>query len=82
MENAHFYNQLYHFFGQSFSTKGHTPDLKQVEDLQNASEPHNDSEVWSLLGMANYSRKYIKDFAIITAPLRELTKKNVHFTWG
>ena len=31
--------------------------------------------------MANYIRKYIKDFATITATLRELTKKNVRFEW-
>ena len=31
--------------------------------------------------MANYSRKYIKEFATITAPPRELTKKNVRFKW-
>ena len=31
--------------------------------------------------MANYSSKYIQDYATITAPLRELTKKNVKFKW-
>ena len=31
--------------------------------------------------MANYSRNYIKDFATITAPLRELTKNSVRFKW-
>ena len=31
--------------------------------------------------MANYSSKYIRDFATLTAPLRELTKKDVRFEW-
>ena len=31
--------------------------------------------------MANYSSKYIQDYTTITAPLRELTKKNVKFKW-
>ena len=31
--------------------------------------------------MANCSSKYIQDYATITAPLRELTKKNVRFKW-
>ena len=30
---------------------------------------------------ANFSHKYIKDFATITASLRELTKKHVCFKW-
>ena len=68
------------FFGQIFSAEGTRPDPKRVEDLQNASEPQNAGELRGLLKMANCSRKYIKDFAtILTAPLRELTKKNVRF---
>ncbi len=34
-----------------------------------------------LLGMANYSSKYIPNFATLTAPLRELTKQNATFVW-
>ena len=32
--------------------------------------------------MANYSSQYIPDFATLTAPLRELTKKNAQFAWA
>lgn len=32
--------------------------------------------------MASYCSRYICDFATISAPLRELTKKNVHFQWS
>ena len=32
--------------------------------------------------MANYSSKYIANFATITTPLRELTKKNTKFEWN
>ena len=80
-EKCSFLQPTLSFFGQIFSAEGTRPDPKRVEDVQNASEPQNASEVRSLLGMANYSRKYIRDFATITAPLRELTKKNVCFKW-
>ena len=53
-----------------------------MEDLSNAAVPTNIQEVRSLLGMANYSAKYIPNFATITSPLRELTKKNAYFQWG
>ena len=69
------------FFGQVFSSQGCKPDPKRVQDLQNAQIPRNVHEVRSLLGMANYSSKYIANFATITSPLRELTKKNAHFEW-
>ena len=31
--------------------------------------------------MANYNCKYIPDYATVTAPLRDLTKKDAHFKW-
>ena len=74
-----FLNTTLEFFGQIFSKDGTHPYPKRVEDLLNAPRPTNVHEVRSLLGMANYSSKYIQDYAIITAPLRELTKKNVKF---
>ena len=70
------------FFGQIFSGEGTRPDPKRVADLKNAPKPSNTQEVRSLLGLANYTSKYIPDFATITAPLRELTKKNAKFEWN
>ena len=64
------------FLGQVFSSQCCKPDPKRVQDLQNARIPRNVHEVRSLLSMANYSSKYIANFATITSPLRELTKKN------
>jgi hypothetical protein len=37
------------------------------------------TEVQSLLGLANYYRRLIRNFARISAPLSELTKKGVPF---
>ena len=73
-----FVNETLEFFGQIFSKEGSKPDPKRVDALKNASVPTNVSEVRSLLGMANYSAKYILNFATITAPLRSLTKKIQH----
>ena len=70
------------FFGQIFSKDGIRPDPKHVTDLINASQPGNVSEVRSLLGMANYSSQYIPNFATLTAPLHELTKRNARFEWN
>ena len=64
-----------------FSEAGIQPDPKRVTDLLIAPRPQNVHELRSLLGMANYSSKYIENFATITTPLRELTKKNAKFEW-
>jgi Reverse transcriptase (RNA-dependent DNA polymerase) len=39
-------------------------------------------EVQSFLGLANYYRRFIRDFARRSAPLSELTKNDVPFEWG
>ena len=70
------------FFGQVFSAEGTKPDPARITDLQNAQIPKNVHEIRSFLGMANYSSRYIPDYATITEPLRALTKKNAHFVWN
>ena len=76
-----FLNNTLSFFGQVFSKEGTRPDPKRVTDLPNAPQATSSHDVRSFLGMANYSSKYIRDFATLTAPLRELTKKDVRFNW-
>ena len=46
------------------------------------TKPTNAHEFQSFLGMANYSSKYIQNFATITAPLQEFMKHNVRFKWS
>ena len=76
-----FLNNTLSFFGQIFSKEGTRPDPNRATDLLNAPQPTNSHEVRSFPGMANYSSKYIRDFATLTATLRELTRKDVRFDW-
>ncbi len=63
-----FLNKTLDFFGQVFSEGGTKPDPKRVKDLREAPTPTSIHDVRSLLGMANYSSRYIANFATITAP--------------
>jgi hypothetical protein len=40
------------------------------------------TEVQSFLDLANYYRRFIRDFARVSAPISELTKNGVPFEWG
>ena len=39
------------------------------------------TEVRRILGMGNYYRRFVKDFAKLVSPLTNLTKKGVNFAW-
>lgn len=69
------------FFGHVFSEKGMSPDPKKVEALQLVAPPTNVSEVRSLLSSAAFCSRFIKDFAMITRPLRQLTCSGVKWRW-
>ena len=70
------------FYGYTFSSEGISADPKKVESIQNASVPANATELRSLLGLVNYVSRFIPDYATITAPLRELSKKNAKWEWS
>ena len=44
--------------------------------------PTNAQELQSFLGILNYLSRYTPDLATTTAPLRDLTKKDIIFVWG
>jgi hypothetical protein len=75
-EKCRFLRKNLEFFGLVFTEQGVSLNPKKVETFANTV-----SEVRSLLGMANYSSKFIKDYATITEPLRELTRKSTRFAW-
>ena len=43
--------------------------------------PHSATETRSFLGLTNFCSRFIKNYATLTAPLRELTKKHAKFRW-
>ena len=69
------------FFGHVFSEKGMSPDQKKGEALQNVAPPINTCEVRSLLSSAAFCSRFIKDFALITRPLRQLTCDGTRWQW-
>jgi len=70
------------FFGHIFSESGISPDPAKVATLQAVPPPTNVTEVRSLLSSAAFCSRFIKDFAIITKPLRVLTHKDQDWIWG
>ncbi|KAL9988412.1 hypothetical protein ACROYT_G002850 [Oculina patagonica] len=80
-EKCQFYMPRIEFFGMVFSADGMSPDPAKVEAIKQAEAPTSVSDVRSLLGMTKYVSRFIRDYADIVAPLRDLTHKGVEFKW-
>ena len=44
--------------------------------------PKSVKDVQKFLGLANYYRQFVKDFARIAKPLHEMTRKEMKWSWG
>jgi hypothetical protein len=56
-------------------------DAKKVYKIQDWPAPKCKRELESFLGLANYYRRFIKDFSIITRPMHQLRNKDVKWEW-
>lgn len=60
---------------------GVDPDPSKVECVANFPVPHSIKDVRSFLGLTSYYRRFIKDYARISYPLRQILQDNQKFTW-
>ena len=67
------------FLGHIVSPGGVSPDPSKTDVVAEWSIPTNKKEVQQFLGLANYYRRLIKNFASIAKPLQRLTEKNLNF---
>lgn len=68
--------------GHTVSAQGIEPVQERVKAMQDAKAPTNIKELRSTLGLFSYYRKFINDFAQLTLPLTNLTKKGQTFKWN
>jgi len=70
------------FFGLHFTDQGMKIDSKKADAILSMARPQSKAEVQSILGMLNFSARFIPHFSTLTQPLRELIKDDVEFQWG
>jgi len=69
------------FLGVVIGPKGVEMQKKKVKEVLKWPVPRNVKEVQKFLGLANYYRRFIKDFARIAVPLHMLVRKKQKWKW-
>lgn len=70
------------YLGYVVNEHGILVDPEKVSAILNLPTPTNVSGVRRLVGMASWYRRFIRNFASVTAPLTALLRKSAKFNWS
>ena len=70
------------YLGHVVSEQGIEPDPQKTQAVKNFSIPTNATMVKQFLGLSNYYRRFIQNYAIVAEPLYKLTRKETGFQWS
>ena len=56
-------------------------DKEKVQRVIEWPVPKSVKDVQKFLGLANYYKQFVKDFAKIARPLHEMTRKEIKWGW-
>jgi len=70
------------FLGVVIGPNGIEIEEEKVDGVLSWPEPKNVKDVRKFLGLANYYKRFIKDFARVARPMNMLIRKDVKWQWG
>ena len=65
------------YLGYQIGRGGVKPEQRKIEAILEMSRPQTKKEVRTFLGITGYYRRFVQNYATITEPLTELTRKNL-----
>jgi len=70
------------FLGVIMGPNGIEIEKEKIDGVLSWLEPKNVKDVRKFLGLANYYRRFIKNFAQVARLMNVLTRKDVKWQWG
>lgn len=70
------------YLGFILTTEGLKADPRKTECIRKYPRPKNVKQVQSFMGLCNYYRRYIEDYAGLARPLYNLCRKDELFEWN
>ena len=70
------------YLGHIVSADGVRPNPETVDQVRNSPAPTDLKQLRAWLGLANYYRRFVRNFAGLAVPLTRLTRKNARFEWS
>ena len=81
LEKCQFEVDTIDFVGYTISPKGVSMDKSKIKTILDWKPPQNIHDIQVFLGFCNFYRRFINNFAKISAPLTRLLRKNQKFQW-
>ena len=81
LDKCHFNVSQVKYYGHVISDNGIQADPKKVEAITQMAAPTSKAELQTILGMVNYLAKFAPNLSSITAPMRDLLRKDIEFVW-
>ena len=82
LHKCQFLQQEVTFLGHVISPNGIASDPAKTSKVEQWPTPTSATQVQQFLGLANYYRRFVKDFACRAKPLHQLTEKKTAFKWS
>jgi len=83
LKKSVFHQEDVEFLGYIVRTSGVTMSDRKVKSIQNWAHPRSVKQVQIVIGLANFYRRFIKDFSKVCKPITETLKGNPKdFHWG
>lgn len=80
-DKCEFFRTEVSLLGHKCTADGLFPDPKKLEVVRRYPRPKDGNAAKRFVAFANYYRRFISNFAEITRPLTNLTRKRVKFNW-